>query len=106
MNDIIKNIVAIIFCFAVTSCVTEESFEPVKESSSDHEVEFVLRPTNFTKSSPSTKSTEISVEPNDLESKVFSAYFLMYDSNGKLVRYENLTDTITDDGDVPSQTIA
>lgn len=88
----------------LNACTMEETFDPVADKSDNDCIEFVARPTNFIKSNVSTKAT--SAEIDAIENTIHTAYFLLYDNSGELVSYTNLTNQITSEGNVPSQTIS
>ena len=103
MKDILKYIFVLAFISLMSSCRLDEPFEPVQETPACSEIELVARPTSFIKTDVATKATSAEIEA--IESDIHTAYFLMYDRDGRLLRYENLTDKITDRRTVPSQTI-
>ena len=86
----------------MVSCGLDEPFEPQEQGPVSRQVELIARPTNFIRTNVATKATDPEIDA--IENAVHTAYFLMYDSNGRLLRYENLTDEIKD-GTVPSKTI-
>jgi hypothetical protein len=103
MKDILKYIFVLAVISLMSSCRLEEPFEPVLETPACSEIELVARPTSFIKTDVATKTTSAEIEA--IESDIHTAYFLMYDRDGRLLMYENLTDKITDRRTVPSQTI-
>ena len=103
MKYILKYISALLFTSALVSCALEEPFEQTPGGDGNVEIEFIARPTNFVRTNVATKADADEIEA--IENNVYSAYFLFYDGNGQLIRYENITDRITDQGDVLSQSI-
>lgn len=103
MKYILKYISVILFTSALVSCALEEPFEQTPGGDGNVEIEFIARPTNFVRTNVATKADADEIEA--IENNVYSAYFLFYDGNGQLIRYENITDRITDQGDVLSQSI-
>ena len=98
MKNVLRYIFIIIAIGVISSCVKNELLEPVENASKCYEVEFVARNTNYTKSNVVTKSD------SNVENGIYSAFFLVYDTNGRLIQYTNLTDAIADNT-VPSQTM-
>ena len=98
MKNVLRYIFIIIAIGVISSCAKNELLEPVENTSKCYEVEFVARNTNYTKSSVVTKSD------SGVENGIYSAFFLVYDTNGRLIQYTNLTDAIADNT-VPSQTM-
>ena len=103
MKDILKYIFVLAVISLMSSCRLEEPFEPVLETPACSEIELIARPTGFIKTDVATKATSEEIEA--IEYDIHTAYFLLYDRDGRLLRYENLTDKITDRRTVPSQTI-
>lgn len=103
MKSILRSIFIIILAYSFGSCALEEITEPVQDNGRNGMVEFVARPTSYIKSNVSTKAT--SDEISSFENDIHTAYFLVYDKNGALVSYKNLTSGISSDSSVPSQTV-
>lgn len=87
----------------MVSCGLDEPFEPQEQGHVSRQVELIARPTNFIRTNVATKATDPEIDA--IENAVHTAYFLMYDSNGRLLRYENLTKDITDKSETLSQNI-
>lgn len=87
----------------MASCTFEEQFEQTQEGAQCREVEIIARPTNFIRTNVATKADDDFIQR--LENDIHTAYFLMYDSNGRLLRYENLTDEISSSAETLSQSI-
>ncbi len=85
------------------ACALEEPFEQTPDSPECDKVEIIARPTNFVKKNVTTKAEDDFIL--GIENDIHTAFFLMYDSNGRLLRYENLTADISSSTETMSQTI-
>lgn len=103
MKDTLKYIFIIAAACVMASCTFEEQFEQTQEGAQCREVEIIARPTNFIRTNVATKAEDDFIQR--LENDIHTAYFLMYDSNGRLLRYENLTDEISSSAETLSQSI-
>ena len=102
MKDILKYILYTLCVGLIVSCGLEEMDEPVSKKPICKEVEFIARPTKYVNSDVATRA---SVDFDAVDNAIYSAYFLVYDTNGRLIRYQNLSSKIDGAGSVPSQTI-
>ena len=92
------------FGLAITSCGLEEPYGGLKNN--EGVIEFVARPVGFNDQVVDTKAT---VAEGDLETKIYSCYFLVFDTttgtgNGKLIHCsDNLVTGTTPITSIPSQ---
>ena len=103
MKDILKYIFIIAVSSVMGACALEEPFEQTPDSPECDKVEIIARPTNFVKKNVTTKAEDDFII--GIENDIHTAFFLMYDSNGRLLRYENLTADISPSTETLSQTI-
>lgn len=103
MKDILKYIFIIAVSSVMGACALEEPFEQTPDSPECDKVEIIARPTNFVKKNVTTKAEDDFIL--GIENDIHTAFFLMYDSNGRLLRYENLTADISSSTETLSQTI-
>lgn len=101
MKNNIIYISFLIFLGSLWSCSLEEINNPLKE---DQSVELIVRPTSFLSHNVATKSTRaITVtELTEAESRIVSAYYIVFNSAGNRVIYEKLNVT---DNVIPSKTL-
>lgn len=79
MNKILKYITYSIFALALVSCSFSELDS--METGDGQYIEFIARPTGYDISITETKALT-GDELSDLESKIYSLYFIVFDSNG------------------------
>ena len=92
MMNILKYIIAVISVLAaIVSCSMQELDEGSREK--EDSVEFIVRPTSFTGYNPLRRATKAlsTEELTEVERRVASAFFLVFDANGDRVIFENLT---------------
>lgn len=98
------HILALVFGLAITSCGLEEPYGGLKNN--EGVIEFVARPVGFNDQIVDTKAT---VAEGDLETKIYSCYFLVFDTttgtgNGKLIHCsDNLVTGTTPITSIPPQ---
>lgn len=102
MRNSFRHILILLILGSIASCALDEPFHDLQDASISAQVEFVARPINFIASDVSTKAESANVKA--LENDIYTAYFLLYDTNGRLLRYKNLTQDVKDDKSL-SQTI-
>lgn len=102
MNKTLTYILPLVLLCFISSCRLEEPFVTEQETSEGATIEFVARPTVYDEFNVSTKVT--STEITDLENKIYTAFFMLFDNNGNRVVFKDLTENISSNT-VPSQTI-
>lgn len=90
MKNILKYIIVISVIAAVVSCTMQELDEGGRQK--DDSVEFIVRPTSFTGYNPLRRATKAlsSEELTEVERRVASAFFIVFDGNGDRMIFENL----------------
>lgn len=90
MKNILKYIILISVIAAVVSCTMQELDEGGRQK--DDSVEFIVRPTSFTGYNPLRRATKAlsSEELTEVERRVASAFFIVFDGNGDRMIFENL----------------
>lgn len=90
----------ILLC-SLCSCSLEEINNPGKDNGA---VEFIVRPASFLSHNVATKTTRAisDEELTTAESKIVTAYYLVFDSKGNRVAYEKLS---VSDNTIPSKTL-
>ena len=101
-----KNIAIYIFTVICTVILASCSLEEMQsvDSSKDGAIEFIVRPTSFISHNAATKTTR-AITPTQLteaERKITSAYFLVFNSEGKRKICEKLT---VSSNSIPSRTL-
>lgn len=101
-----KNIAIYIFTVICTVILASCSLEEMQsvDSSKDGAIEFIVRPTSFVSHNAATKTTR-AITPTQLteaERKITSAYFLVFNSEGKRKICEKLT---VSSNSIPSRTL-
>lgn len=101
-----KNIAIYIFTIICTVILASCSLEEMQsvDSSKDGAIEFIVRPTSFISHNAATKTTR-AITPTQLteaERKITSAYFLVFNSEGKRKICEKLT---VSSNSIPSRTL-
>ena len=101
-----KNLIYIlssVVLFLLQSCGLEEINVPEPGTSNGSTIEFVARPTYYDEFNLATKVTSNQI--NDLENKIYTAFFMLYDNDGNRVLFKDLTITATENNGTISYSV-
>ena len=101
-----KNLIYILslaVLFLLYSCGLEEVNVPEPDTSDGSTIEFIARPTYYDEFNISTKVTSNQI--NDLENKIYTAFFMLYDNDGNRVIFKDLTITATENNGTISYSV-
>lgn len=98
MKKSLTYILSIAALFILHSCGMEEINVPEPGTSNAGTIEFVAMPTYYDEFNVATKVT--SSEITDLENKIYTAFFMLYDNDGNRVIFHDLTSTATSGGSI------